>query len=84
MEVHPFNQEAFNKATLEENEGAINGAGQVVHWTQCDRAYQKNAGGGVWFGMPKEGGWVKVEAGNSVYFIRGANGEVKTDSLLPN
>ncbi|KPM38690.1 hypothetical protein AK830_g7888 [Neonectria ditissima] len=79
QEVHPFNQEAFNEANAEENEGEIKGIGQEIHWCNCDRAYQKKTGG-VWFGMLKVGGWVKVLQGNSVYFVRGVNGKVKTDS----
>ncbi|KAH7139696.1 hypothetical protein B0J13DRAFT_558366 [Dactylonectria estremocensis] len=80
MEVLPFNQEAFDKAKLEENEGAIEGMDQEIHWTQCDRAFQRKTVGGVWFGMPKEGGCVKVTAGYSVYFIRGTHGEVRSSS----
>ncbi|KAH6874437.1 hypothetical protein B0T10DRAFT_498905 [Thelonectria olida] len=80
MEVRPFNKEAFDKASLEENEGEIKGVGQEIHWTQCDRAFWRKTVGGAWFGMPKEGGCVKVPAGNSVYFIRGTNGEVRSIS----
>ncbi|KAK7229401.1 hypothetical protein V2G26_001571 [Clonostachys chloroleuca] len=46
MEVHPFNQEGFGGATLEEESGAILGVGQVIHWKDCDRAYQRKQTGG--------------------------------------
>ncbi|KAG8355455.1 hypothetical protein FVEN_g6784 [Fusarium venenatum] len=79
MEVQPFNQEAFDKAREEKSEDAIEGAGQTIHWSNCDRAFQRKIGGGAWFGMAKEGGWVTVPAGYSVYFIRGAKGEVRIE-----
>ncbi|KAK2007943.1 hypothetical protein LZ32DRAFT_609870 [Colletotrichum eremochloae] len=78
MEAHPFNEEAFNAASKEESTDEIKGVGQTIHWCNCDRAFQKKCEGGVWFGMPKDGGWVKVLPGYSVYFVRGANGEVRT------
>jgi hypothetical protein len=77
QEVQPFNQEAFDKASEEPNTDEIKGTGQTIHWRNCDRAFQRKFKGGVWLGMPKEGGSVKVSSGYSVYFIRGANGEVK-------
>ncbi|CAF3465348.1 unnamed protein product [Fusarium graminearum] len=60
MEVQPFNQEAFDKARDEKSEDAIEGVGQTIHWSNCDRAFQRKIGGGAWFGMAKEGGWVTV------------------------
>ncbi|KAH7232310.1 uncharacterized protein BKA55DRAFT_580946 [Fusarium redolens] len=78
MEVHPFDQEAFDAAAKEESIDEIRGIGQTIHWNNCDRAFQKKCKGGVWLGMPKEGGRVKVHPGFSVYFIRGSNGEVRT------
>ncbi|KAL3605134.1 hypothetical protein FPOAC2_00076 [Fusarium poae] len=79
MEVQPFDQEAFDKAREEKSEDAIEGVGQIIHWNNCDRAFQRKIGGGAWFGMPKEGGWVTVPAGYSVYFIRGAKGEIRVE-----
>ncbi|KAF5981420.1 hypothetical protein FCOIX_4240 [Fusarium coicis] len=78
MEVQSFNQEAFDAAAIEESTDEIKGTGQTIHWTNCDRAFQKKCQGGVWLGMPKEGGWVKVDPGFSVYFVRGSKGEVRT------
>ncbi|VZH93247.1 unnamed protein product [Fusarium fujikuroi] len=77
-EVQPFDQEAFDAATKEESTDEIKGTGQTIHWRNCDRAFQKKCQGGVWLGMSKEGGWVKVDPGFSVYFIRGSKGEVRT------
>ncbi|KAF5242760.1 hypothetical protein IWW34DRAFT_746638 [Fusarium oxysporum f. sp. albedinis] len=78
MEVQPFDQEAFDAAAKEESTDEIKGVGQTIHWSNCDRAFQKKCQGGVWLGMPKQGGWVKVDPGFSVYFIRGSKGEVRT------
>lgn len=77
--MHSFDQEAFDKAREEKSEDAIEGVGQTIHWNNCGRAFQRKCGGGAWFGMAKEGGWVTVLPGYSVYFIRGANGEVRTE-----
>lgn len=77
QEVLPFNQEAFDKASEEPNTDEIKGTDQTIHWRNCDRAFQRKFKGGVWRGMPKEGGSVKVLPGYSVYFIRGTNGEVR-------
>ena len=78
QKVEPFDQEAFDKAVEQETKDAIDGTGQTIHWVKCDRAYQRKCGGGAWFGMNKDGGWVKVLPGYSVYFEPGANGQVRT------
>ncbi|KAG7427704.1 hypothetical protein Forpi1262_v011121 [Fusarium oxysporum f. sp. raphani] len=59
MEVQPFDQEAFDAAAKEESTDEIKGVGQTIHWSNCNRAFQKKCQGGVWLGMPKQGGWVK-------------------------
>ncbi|KAI1015462.1 hypothetical protein LB504_010928 [Fusarium proliferatum] len=77
-EVQKFDQEAFDAAVKEESTDEIKGTGQTIHWRNCDRAFKKKCRGGVWLGMPKEGGWVKVDPGFSVYFLRGSKGEVRS------
>ncbi|KAH7196402.1 uncharacterized protein B0J16DRAFT_476 [Fusarium flagelliforme] len=74
----PFEQGPFDKAVEEKNDFAIEGVGQTIHWVNCNRAFQRKCGGGAWFGMKKEGGSVKVLPGYSVYFDRGAKGQVRT------
>ncbi|KAI1068276.1 hypothetical protein LB507_004255, partial [Fusarium sp. FIESC RH6] len=79
QKVHPFVKKDFDKA-VQTSEDTIDGTGQTIHWSKCDRAFQRKCGGGAWFGMNKDGGSVTLLPGYSAYFQRGASGEVRIEA----
>ncbi|KAH6973303.1 hypothetical protein EDB80DRAFT_348546 [Ilyonectria destructans] len=82
QETLTFDEDLFQAWDVETTPGEIKGAGQQLLWRDCEGAFYKKRVPGAnpamtqWVRMGETGGRV-VGEGYSVYFQRGASGEVR-------